>query len=318
MTTSPSQTILIALGGNALSSPSGDGSFEEQQCAIKKSTKQIVEILKKGWRIVITHGNGPQIGRLLLQQEAAKEITPPLPLHVCGAMSQGQIGYMLQLGLEEQLDKAHLDLDIIAVLTRVLVDKNDPDFKYPSKPIGPYYSEEQAQELHETKGYTMNETGYGDKPYRRVVASPKPLEILEVDSIRDLVSTSHIVIACGGGGVPVIREDGLLKGIGAVIDKDLSSQNLANAIGASTLMILTDVDRVALHFNEPNQEEIEKLNFDEAKALYDQGEFPNGSMGPKILSAIQFLESGGERVIITSLERASESLEGSVGTQIVS
>jgi carbamate kinase len=316
MNTSDPKTLVIALGGNALSSPTGDGSFEEQQEAIRKSSEQIIKIIQLGWKVVVTHGNGPQIGRLLIQQESAKEITPALPLHLCGAMSQGQIGYMLQLGLEEKIRAANLKADIVAILTRVLVDENDPAFDNPTKPIGPFYSQEEALDLKESKSYEMKNVGFGERPFRRVVASPKPLKILEVNTIEILIKSGNIVIACGGGGIPVINHNGILKGIGAVIDKDLSSQKLANEISADSLMILTDVNRVSINFDSREQKDLQSISLLEVKQHFADGQFPDGSMGPKVLSAINFLENGGQRVIITSLDKAAESLSGSAGTQI--
>ncbi|OGF55850.1 MAG: carbamate kinase [Candidatus Fraserbacteria bacterium RBG_16_55_9] len=311
------ETIVIALGGNALSSPHGKGSIEEQMEAIGRSCQQIARIVRSGTRVVLTHGNGPQVGQILIQQEQAKGVVPPLPLDVCGAMTQGQIGYLLQQALAQALRAEGLKVPVVTVVTQVVVSSGDPAFKEPTKPIGPFYSKSEAEWLHKSKGYVIKRMGSGHRAYRRVVPSPYPREIVEGRTICRLVTSEHVVIACGGGGVPVIREGGRLRGIEAVIDKDLASERLASALGAQALMILTDVERVALHFGTPEQINLERLSVEEAKRYLAAGEFPSGSMGPKIEAAIRFLGNGGERAIITSLDRAQEALAGQAGTQIV-
>ncbi|MBI1730417.1 carbamate kinase [Candidatus Acetothermia bacterium] len=311
------QTIVIALGGNALSTPHGDGSVDEQRAAIRQSANEIVKIYKQGWRVVLTHGNGPQIGRLLLQQEHAKGLTPPLPFDICGAMTQGQIGYLLQLGLQEVLHSDGIENSAVTLLTQVVVHPKDPAFQNPTKPVGPFYSEVEANELHQTKKFSMKKMGTGDRPYRRVVPSPKPLKIVEEASIRLLVEAGHLVIACGGGGVPVICEKGRLRGVEAVIDKDLAAERMASMLGAEVLLILTDVERVAIRFGKPDQQDLKRISLSEAKRHMASGEFPAGSMGPKIEAAIRFLESGGKRAVITSLEKAQAALDAQAGTEIL-
>lgn len=312
------ETIVIALGGNALSSPHGKGSIEEQIGAIGRSCQQIARIVKSGaHHVVLTHGNGPQVGQLLIQQEQAKEIVPPLPLDVCGAMTQGEIGYLLQQALAQVLRAEELSVPVVTVVTQVVVSSDDPAFGEPTKPIGPFYVKSDAEWLHKSKGYVIKRMGSGHRAYRRVVPSPRPMEIVEWKVIRGLVESGYVVIACGGGGVPVICEGGRLRGIEAVIDKDLASERLASALGAQVLMILTDVERVALRFGTPEQVDLEKLSLDEARRYLAAGEFPPGSMGPKIEAAIRFLENGGSRAIITSLDCAQEALEGRAGTEIV-
>jgi carbamate kinase len=308
------ETIVIALGGNALASR---GGWEEQLEVIAESCREIVEIVASGARVVLTHGNGPQVGELLIQQEQASRIVKPLPLDVCVAMTQGQIGYLLQQVLQQQLCSQGLEVPVVTLITQVLVDPKDPAFEEPMKPIGPFYSESEAEKLRRTKGYILKRVGNDKRAYRRVVPSPRPLTILEEGCIRDLLASGHLVIACGGGGVPVISRDGRLEGVEAVVDKDLASERLATALRAHTLLILTDVERVALRFGTPEQIDLEKLTLKEAKRYLKEGEFPPGSMGPKIEAAIRFLENGGERAIIASLERACEALEGRAGTEIL-
>jgi carbamate kinase len=317
MNNASSERIVIALGGNALSPPEGRGEIREQREAIRRSAEQIARILKGGARVVLTHGNGPQVGRLLIQQEEARRLVPPLPLDVCVAMTQGEIGYMLQQSLQSALKTQGLAVPVVTVVTQVLVDPNDPAFEEPTKPVGPFYSEREAEELRMTKGYALKRVGNGEKPYRRVVPSPRPLEIVERRCIDKLVRAGHVVITCGGGGVPVIPHNGRLEGVEAVIDKDLASERLATAWGAHTLLILTDVERVALHYDTPEQIELETLTVAEAKRHLATGEFPPGSMGPKIEAAVRFLENGGRRAIIASLEQAQEALAGWAGTEIV-
>jgi len=311
------ETILIALGGNAISSPQGRGEIAEQVEAIRRSCDVIARIMRRGVHVVLTHGNGPQVGNLLIQQEEARKTVPPLPLDVCVAMTQGQIGYLLQRALQNALRAYDLSIPVTTVITQVIVDPCDPAFENPTKPIGPFYSEREAERLRREKGYVLKRIGQGEKPYRRVVPSPKPLEVVEEGCIRELVEAGHVVIACGGGGVPVVRTGSCLRGVEAVVDKDLASERLATALGLKTLLILTDVERVALRYGTPEQVDLEKLSLEEARCYLRAGEFPPGSMGPKIEAAIQFLEHGGERVVIAALDQAEEALVGRAGTAIV-
>ncbi len=312
---STNKTIVIALGGNALLDPNTNGSVAEQIRTIERSCARVVQIIARGYRAVVTHGNGPQVGNLLIQQEEAKRLVPPLPLDICGAMTQGQLGYVIQQKLREALAQMGIAKPVVTVVTQVWVDRDDRAFADPTKPIGPFYSERERP-LFEQKGYILKRVGKGAKPWRRVVASPEPKEIIEIESIKELVESGSIVIACGGGGVPVVREDGRWRGVEAVIDKDLASALLAEELGAQILLILTDVERVALHFGTPQQIFLDKLSVQEARKYLAEGHFPPGSMGPKVEAAVRFVEGVGERAYITSLERAVEALEGRAGTEI--
>lgn len=309
------KTVVIALGGNALLDPNTNRSVGEQIRTVERSCQRIAHVIAQGYRVVVTHGNGPQVGNLLIQQEAAKELVPALPLDVCGAMTQGQLGYLIQQKLREALHQLGLGKPIVTVVTQVRVREDDPAFAQPTKPIGPFYSERERP-LLEQKGYVLKRVGKGHKPWRRVVASPEPQEIVELESIKALVGMGAIVIACGGGGVPVVSEGGRGRGVEAVIDKDLASALLAHQLGAEVLLILTDVERVALHFGTPEQVFLDRLSVLEARRYLAEGHFPPGSMGPKVEAAIRFVESGGKRACITSLEKGLEALEGRAGTEI--
>lgn len=309
------KTVVIALGGNALLDAKANGSVAEQLRTVERSCARIAQIIAQGYRVVVTHGNGPQVGNLLIQQEEAKKLVPPLPLDICGAMTQGQLGYLIQQKLGEALAQLGIAKPVVTVVTQVRVERDDPAFAEPTKPIGPFYSERERAAL-EQKGYVLKRVGKGAKPWRRVVASPEPKEIVEIESIKELIEAGSIVIACGGGGVPVVREDGRWRGVEAVIDKDLASALLAEELRAEVLLIVTDVERVALFFGTPQQIFLERLSAGEARKYLAEGHFPLGSMGPKIQAAIRFIERGGERVYITSLEKALEALEGRAGTEI--
>lgn len=312
-----SERVVIALGGNALVSPEGRGELGEQLQAVRESACQIAQILAEGAQAVITHGNGPQVGNLLIQQEEGKRWVPPQPLDVCVAMTQGQIGYLLQQALQSALKERGLAIPVVTVVTQVLVDPRDPAFGEPTKPIGPFYSEQEAEELRRTKGYVLKRVGNGERPFRRVVPSPAPLGVVEEECVRQLVEAEHVVIACGGGGVPVVETPRGLEGVEAVIDKDLASERLATALGADTLLILTDVERVALRYGTPEQVDLEQMTAQEARRYLEAGEFPPGSMGPKVEAAVKFVENGGRRAVIASLTQAVEALRGRAGTTIV-
>ena len=307
--------VVIALGGNALEDKSLPSTAESQLKVVKKTSEYIAEISCAGYEIAIVHGNGPQVGRILLATEAAKNITPAMPFDVCGAMSQGYIGYHIQQGLKLALAKRNRILPVVSIITQVVVDKDDKAFQNPTKPIGPFYTEEEAKKLSEEKGYTVKEdSGRG---WRRVVPSPMPERIVEIDTIKTLWNTT-IAITCGGGGIPVIeKEDGSLEGIAAVIDKDLAAERLAEDMDADILMILTEVDNVSINFNKPNQEDLSHLTVDKAIKYMEEGHFAPGSMLPKILAAVNFAKSRpGRKAIITSLYKATEALEGNSGTII--
>jgi len=304
---------VIALGGNALIKDGQEGNIHEQFENTRNIAKSIVKIIKDGWNVVITHGNGPQVGAILLQNDLAKDVTPSMPLGICVAESEGFIGYMIQQCLSNALKKAGVDKPVVALITQVLVDEDDPSFKEPTKPIGPYYNEKDATEVLK-EGYNMIRQADG---WRIVVPSPDPKSIVEKDIIKQMLEDDIIVIASGGGGMPVIEKEGWgLDGLEAVIDKDLASERLAEAIGAELLLILTDVDKVYLDYGTPKQKELDNITLDELKEYYEQGLFPVGSMGPKILSAIRFLESGGKKVIISHIEKGWEAINGLTGTII--
>jgi len=305
--------LTIALGGNALLQYGQKGTFEEQLANARITAKQIVELIKRGHKIVITHGNGPQVGAILLQQEAGSSQVPAMPLDACGAMSQGLIGYMIQQSLINELRKAEIDMPVATVITQVLVDKNDQAFKNPTKFIGPWYSEEEAKNKDKLGWIMKYDVGKG---WRRVVPSPDPIKQVEIEAIRRMVKSGIIVIASGGGGIPVIDEEEL-KGIDAVIDKDLAGERLASSLGAEIFMILTDVEKVAINFKKKDQKFLDVLTLEEAKKYYEEGHFPQGNMGPKMLAAIRFVEQTGKTAIITSLDKAVDALDGKTGTRIV-
>lgn len=293
------RVAVVALGGNAILKSNEKGTFQQQINNINKTVKQLKILLKK-YKIVITHGNGPQVGNLLLQQEKSKEKIPPMPLDVCDAMTQGQIGYFLQMSLRNQLKKS-----VTTIVTQILVDKKDPAFKKPTKPIGPYYSDKIFK-------YMIKEL----EGWRRIVPSPKPKKIVEIEEIKNLVKKNVIVIACGGGGIPVILEKGKLKGIEAVIDKDYASERLATELKAEILFILTDIDHVYLNYGKNNPRPLKKITIEEAKKYMKQGHFREGSMKPKIEASIEFLKNGGKKVIIAELSSLEKALKNKAGTII--
>ena len=312
-------SLVIALGGNAIKKAEEEGTYEEQLRNVKETCKQILEVIVRGYRVVITHGNGPQAGNLLIQQEDSVRLVPTQPLDVVGAMTQGQIGYMLQQSLTNYGQELGLSIQVAVVLTQVAVDENDSDFKNPSKPVGPFYTRRQAEKLADEKGYLIKEVKpFGRKSYRRVVPCPDPKAIVEKDLIKRLVETDYIVIASGGGGIPVVVGDnGKLRGIEGVVDKDLAAEKLAEVVGANTLLILTDVEKVKTNFGKTNESDVDKMTLAEAKNHLEEGHFLPGSMKPKIIACIRFLERGGRKAIITSLDKAVEALDGKTGTTIV-
>jgi len=305
---------VIALGGNALIKKDQKGTIYEQFANTRESCRSIVRMVKDDWDIVITHGNGPQVGALVLQNQKAKDITPEMPLGICVAESEGLIGYMVQQCLSNALKRDHIDKAVIALITQVIVDPKDPSLSNPTKPIGPYYSENEAFKMVK-EGYQMTKLPRG---WRMVVPSPDPMRIVEGDIIRKMLDDGIIVIASGGGGMPVIEKEGWgLDGLEAVVDKDLAAERLAEAVDASVLLILTDVEKVYLHYNTPKQQPLNKISYSELKDYYLAGEFPPGNMGPKIFAALRFLEFGGNRVIISNIEQGWEALQGQTGTLIL-
>ena len=309
------RVVVIALGGNALIMEGQRGTIPEQFENTRKSLDGIVYCLKQGYGVVITHGNGPQVGNMLLMVEASRNQVPELPLGVCVADTEGAIGYMIQQSLTNRLRKEGLDRCVVTVLTQVVVDKNDTAFSNPTKPIGPFFTREDAERFRKEKGWHIVEDSH--RGYRRVVASPNPLKIVEERAVRGLLEAGDIVIAAGGGGIPVIvKEDGDLEGVDVVVDKDLASGVLARDIKADCLMMITGVEQVFLNFKQPNERALKALTVKEAERYLKEGHFPPGSMGPKIQAAINFLNWGGEVAIIAAIDKVKEALEGTTGTKI--
>ncbi|WP_338547589.1 carbamate kinase [Emergencia sp. JLR.KK010] len=309
------EKIVIALGGNALQSGKSEATAEAQLEVVKKTCEYIADISCKGYEIGLVHGNGPQVGRILLASETAKDVTPAMPFDVCGAMSQGYIGYHLQQALKYALSKKGRNLPVLTVATQMVVEKSDKAFQNPTKPIGPFYSEAEAKALETEKGYTMKEDA--GRGFRRVVASPLPRKIVEIDAVKKLWDTS-IVISCGGGGIPVVENaDGSMEGVAAVIDKDFAAELLAEQVEADVLMILTEVEKVAINFNKPDQKNLDNLNLEDAVKYIEEGQFAPGSMLPKVEAAMKFVRAyPNKKTIITSLDKAIEALEGKTGTTI--
>jgi carbamate kinase len=307
---------LIAIGGNALLQEKTRGLQEEQLENARQCAEMFANVIQSGMSLCIVHGNGPQVGNLLIQQEAAANRLPQYTLDICDAMTQGSMGYMVERTLINRLAYLGQKVPVTTVLTEVVVDKDDPGFQHPTKPVGPFYNRFRSEELQKQKGWTMKEDA--GRGWRKVVPSPKPLEIIQLDSIKLLLEAGHCVIAGGGGGIPVIRDaSGLLVGIEAVIDKDRLSSLLAEQLGADTYVILTGVDKVALDFGRPTQRWMDRLTATEAARHLAEGQFPAGSMGPKIESALAFLKAGGKEVLITSAEALEKEAYETVGTRIV-
>ncbi len=302
--------IVIAIGGNAILNPER-GSPIEQQRMIDETCMEIAQIIRKGYDVVLTHGNGPQIGNILAMQEECA-LVHPQPLDVCGAETQGMLGYSLQQSLDNRLRENGIKKQVATVLTQVVVDASSSSFTNPTKPIGIYYPESRAQEMI-AQGIKMIRDKKG---YRRVVPSPMPLQLVEEDVIKKLAALGVIVIAAGGGGIPVIRKNGSLAGVEAVIDKDLTGSLLASAIGAETFLILTDVEKAALNYGKDNQVDLDEIRVSEAERYIEEGHFGKGSMEPKILAALKFIKSGGKTSIISSLDKALPALLGTAGTRI--
>ena len=308
--------LVIALGGNALQEAGKPATAEAQLEVVEQTAEYIAQIIEQGYKVIIAHGNGPQVGRIVLQNEAANNVTPAMPFDVCGAMSQGMIGYHIQQGLSKVLRRRGVNKQVATLVTQVVVDANDPKFQNPSKPIGPFYSEAEAKRIADEKGYTMREDA--GRGWRRVVASPLPVEIAELDAVKCLVDGGFVVVTVGGGGIPVVKNsDGDLVGTAAVIDKDLASEKLAEDLDADALVILTAVEKVSINFKKPTQMDLDQLSVEDAKGYIKEGHFAPGSMLPKIEAAVKFVESKPGRVsIITSLDKALDALNGKGGTRI--
>ncbi len=311
------EKLVIALGGNALQSKDSAPTAEAQLEVVKETCEYLAEISARGYEMAVVHGNGPQVGRIVLASEAAKDIVPVMPFDVCGAMSQGYIGYHIQQALKHAINKRKLDYPVVTIATQVVVDKDDPGFSNPTKPIGAFYSEEEAKQIQADKGYSMKEDA--GRGWRRVVASPLPKEIVEIKAVK-LLWDFAIVVACGGGGIPVVKNtDGSLEGVAAVIDKDFAAELLAEEVGADTLMILTEVEKVAINYGKPDQEDLGVLTLAKAEEYVAEGHFAAGSMLPKVQAAMKFVQANPtKKAIITSLDKAVEALDGKTGTVIVS
>lgn len=307
--------IVIALGGNAIQLPGSKGDVFSQLKACKQTAMKLFKVLSDtSIKVALTHGNGPQVGMELLRHDIAKDKIPPFPMDFLGAMTQGYIGYMLQQSIKNIFNLNNVNRDVSTIITQVLVDSSDPAFENPTKPVGPFYTKEEAEELKISKGWTIKEDA--GRGYRRVVPSPEPLDIIEIEEIKDVYEDGKIPIAVGGGGIPVIKTPEGLKGVEAVIDKDLASALLATKLGAERLIILTQVDKVYIHYGKPDQQPLEKVTLETIKQYYQEGHFPSGSMGPKIKAAIKFLERGGNEVVISSLDEADKAILGQAGTII--
>ena len=307
--------VVAALGGNALSPTGGTGSVEEMRAALTSTAAALADLVAAGVSLVLTHGNGPQVGRILLQQELAASDVPPMPMDVCGAQSQGQLGYLLAQALDNALRAALVDATVLCLVTQVVVDGRDPAFRRPSKPVGPSYERPAAQRIARESGHVFAVQPGGR--WRRVVASPEPVRIVEQGPLRALADAGHVVVAAGGGGVPVVEDRGQLRGVEAVVDKDRTAALMASAVGADLLMILTEVDRVQVGFGTPQARALDSLTVSEARRLLAAGEFPAGSMGPKVQACADFVAGGGGGAVIAGLSDAAAAARGTAGTAIV-
>ena len=309
------ERLVIALGGNALQSKDSGSTAEAQLSVVKKTCEHIAQLSASGYEVAVVHGNGPQVGRILLASETARDVVPAMPFDVCGAMSQGYIGYHIQQALRYALAKRNKNIPVVSLVTQMVVEAGDPAFQDPSKPIGPFYSREEAEALRREKGYAMKEDA--GRGWRRVVPSPMPRRIVEIGQVRALWDNT-IVITCGGGGIPVIETArGELEGVAAVIDKDYAAELLAEQVDADLLMILTEVEKVAVNWGKPDQKDLTHMSLAEASRYADEGHFAPGSMLPKVQAAMKFVRSDpGKRAIITSLDQAVDALAGKTGTLV--
>ncbi|KXS45276.1 carbamate kinase [Candidatus Frackibacter sp. WG12] len=307
--------IAVALGGNAILQAGQEGTAQEQLTNVRNACEQIANLIENGYEVVVSHGNGPQVGSLLIQNEAASDEVPPMPLEICGAQTQGQIGYMMQQSLGNVFRKLGINKNVLTTVTQVVVEKDDEAFDNPTKPVGPFYSEAEAKRAMDEKDEVwIEDSGRG---WRKVVPSPVPQKIVETEAIKELIANDNVIIASGGGGIPVTEDkNGQLTGVEAVIDKDLATRKLAEEVDADILMILTDVPNVAINFGTPDQKNLGTLTVEEMEEYKAEGHFGTGSMGPKVQAALDFVNNGGERAIITSLDQALEAIENGLGTQV--
>ena len=307
--------IVVALGGNALQSGKEEPTAEAQLRVVEETARSVARLSEAGYELAIVHGNGPQVGRILLSSEAGAAVAPPMPFDVCGAMSQGYIGYHIQQALRYALAERNRNIPVVTLVTQMVVDPLDPAFREPTKPIGPFYSKEEAEKLAREKGYTLREDA--GRGWRRVVPSPRPRRIVELGEVKKLWKDT-IVVCCGGGGIPVVENpDGTLTGVAAVIDKDHAAELLAEQVEADVLLILTEVEQVAINWGKPDQENLSRMTLSEAARYVEEGQFAPGSMLPKVEAAMAFVRHNpGKRAIITALHRAVEAVEGKTGTEI--
>ncbi len=311
-----SKLAVVAIGGNSLIKDEAHKSVPDQFDAVRETAVHIAEMIAQGWNVVITHGNGPQVGFILLRSEYSRTVLHTVPLDSCGADTQGAIGYMIQQALYNEFLRRNISRQCITVVTQVLVDSRDPALQNPSKPIGSFYREEDAQVKMSQEGWTMVEDA--GRGWRRVVPSPQPREIIEREAIETLIKNGFIVVAVGGGGIPVIRDSaGKLSGVEAVIDKDLASSLLAIELNADLLLISTAVEKVSLNFKKPDQRDLDTITLSEARRFYEEGHFAKGSMGPKVRAIINYLEQGGHAALITMPETIGKALNHQTGTWIV-
>jgi len=308
------KVAVVAIGGNSLIKDKDHQTVPDQFAATRETCVHIADMIEQGWEVAITHGNGPQVGFILLRSELASQLLHTVPLDSCGADTQGAIGYMIQQSLGNEFQKRGIKKPVVTVVTQVVVDKDDPAFGNPTKPIGPFYDEARAKRYRDEEGWhIMEDAGRG---WRRVVPSPIPMRIVEQEAIKALIGQGFVVIGVGGGGIPVVEEDGYLRGVEAVIDKDYASGLLATGIRADLFLISTAVEKVALNYGKPNQVDLDRLTLSEAKRYLQEGHFPPGSMGPKIKAVIKFLKEGGKEALITSPENLARALRGETGTRI--
>ncbi len=309
------RTAVIAIGGNSLIKDKEHQTVRDQFDSTVETCVHIAEIVKQGWRVVVTHGNGPQVGFILLRSELASNVLHTVPLDSCGADTQGALGYMIQQLLGNRLKQVNSAVPVVTVVTQVIVDADDPAFHNPTKPIGPFYDEAKARRYEREQGWAVIEDA--GRGWRRVVASPIPREIVELEAMRTLLGAGFVVVGVGGGGIPVVRDgEGALRGVEAVIDKDYASSLLAAGLEADLFLISTAVEKVCLNYGRPDQITLDHLTVKQAKSYLDEGHFPPGSMGPKIRAVIQFLEQGGKEALITSPENLARALRGETGTRI--
>lgn len=307
--------MLIAVGGNSLIRAGEKGTVVEQLANARRTAAAIIGLIREGYHLVVTHGNGPQVGAQLLRSERAADLVPGQTIDVCGAASQGEIGYLLAQSLYDELAAAGLQIPVVSLVTQSIVSPNDPAMQHPTKPIGPFYSRTQAEERKRQFGWEIVEDAA--RGYRRVVPSPEPVEIVELEVIRSLMSQGVLVVGCGGGGIPVVRENGDLHGVDAVIDKDRASALLASQLGVDVFAISTDTDYIYLDYKKPTQRALTNVTVSELEAHYRAGQFPPGNMGPKVESSMHFLQAGGREVIITSYDHLCDAVAGRAGTHVV-